>query len=269
MSLSFDPKIDEFDIMSTVNLGTNPFLQLPDSHSGITKHRFPCNGSPVTMLSGADTEALSACPYYGAYNTKIASLLIMNPLAMKGLKFKVTAKIIKLQSKVGWYYHSGNCCSAGIESTRCGYQCQVHGATIPQKNLRLSLVIEEDSFKLQAVVFGTLAYRLTGVNVTALTLAEWMNFLQIPSAAGHILDKQYEFILGILNHSYGPALTFKVYRFLPVDATFLGTTKPTLKCSTGIQLSKIISPCTLWPFMLWIGCLESFPSNTHLLWTSC
>ncbi|OMO54522.1 Nucleic acid-binding protein [Corchorus olitorius] len=155
----FDPKIDEFDFMSTIDLGYKPILAVAGltlrDHQGLKhinscsatkiymnpsirektqlKIRFPYNGSPVRMLSVADIEPLSACPYYGAYNTKIASLLIMNPPAMKGLKFKVTAKIIKLQSKAGWYYHSGNCCSAGIESTQFGYECQVHGATIPQK----------------------------------------------------------------------------------------------------------------------------------------
>ncbi|OMO76357.1 Nucleic acid-binding protein [Corchorus olitorius] len=90
-------------------------------------------------------------------------------------------------------------------------------ALVINADLRISFIINLAGFNIQAVVFGTLAYRLTGVDITMLDLAERMNFRKIPTVAEHILNKEYDFILGILNCSYGPTLTYKIFRFLPLE----------------------------------------------------
>ncbi|OMP09467.1 Nucleic acid-binding protein [Corchorus olitorius] len=137
---------------------------------------------------------------------------------VKGVKFKVTAQVIRLQHDAGWYYHSCNNCTAGFKCIGLGYDCRFHGPTPPRMNLRKSLNIEKNDFKLQIVVFGDLAYRLTGVNVTMLSLAEQMNFKKIPAVAGQIISREYEFLFVLLNRYYAHAMTFKILRFLRLHA---------------------------------------------------
>ncbi|OMP11426.1 Nucleic acid-binding protein [Corchorus olitorius] len=188
--------------------------------------RYPYYGSSISLLRHSDIEISKGSIHQDTHETTIASLTLMNPTLIKvepstlvGLKFKVIARVIRLQHEAGWYYHSCNNCTSGIKRICPGiYTCGFHGPTPPRMNLRVSLIIEHNDIKLQTIVFGDLAYRLTGLNLTILSLAERMNFKKIPAVAEQIIGREYEFLLVLLNHYYAHPMTFKILRFLPLHA---------------------------------------------------
>ncbi|OMO54927.1 Nucleic acid-binding protein [Corchorus olitorius] len=88
-------------------------------------------------------------------------------------------------------------------------------------SLKISLIIEHGGFRLQTIVFGDLASRLTGFDMTTIDLAERQNFRKIPSVATEKVGQNYEFILGVLNQSYSSQLVFKIYRFIPANSDYI------------------------------------------------
>ncbi|OMP08443.1 Fgenesh protein [Corchorus olitorius] len=148
----------------------------------------PLDGGMVELISGMQIDSSHKFSYCDAPTATVEQLLYMNPQTIKGSKFKVVGRVVRLQHRAG---------------------C-----------LRISLIIEHNGFKLQTIVFGNLAHWLTGVDITMLDFAERMNFMKIPTVAEDIINREYEFILGVLNRSHGPGLTFKIFQFAPTNTSF-------------------------------------------------
>ncbi|OMP10845.1 Nucleic acid-binding protein [Corchorus olitorius] len=239
----WDPKIVELDITSIILLGYKPVLaiggisirdnqaykqintcsgtkfllepNLPESFD--VRKSIPDDGKPIELLSSADVDNLRDYTYPDAKENRVQDLLYMNAATIKGLKFKVKGKILRFQTKQGWYYNSCKDCTFGVKKEPSGYNCPRHGDTSPRMNLKVSFIIQDGSFKLQTVVFGNLAKKLTGIDISNLTVSERLNLDQIPAIANSIIGKEFEFILGVSDQGYGPGLNFKVFYFDPVE----------------------------------------------------
>ncbi|OMP11425.1 Nucleic acid-binding protein [Corchorus olitorius] len=166
--------------------------------------RIPVDGRPIELISSADVDNLREYTYPDAKKATIEDLLYLNPATIKGIKYRIVGEVIQFQTKQGWYYNSCSDCTYGVRQEASGYACtRQHGT--------------HNRFKLQIIVFGNLAQRLTRIDVADLTLAEKMNTTEIHDVAKSILHKQYEFVVSVSDQGYGPGLNFKVFHFIDID----------------------------------------------------
>ncbi|OMO54926.1 Nucleic acid-binding protein [Corchorus olitorius] len=217
----WDPKLMDLNITDVIRLGYKPVLALGriyikdnqggnkqfNSCSGTkfyldpqipqaaeVRAKFPVDGRPIELISSADADANQEYTYPDAVEKTIQDLLYMNSAVIKGLKFKVRGKVLQFQTKQGWYYTSCRDCTYGVKPTPSGYRCDNgHGITPKKMSLRVSLIIIDD-----------------------LTIAEKLDTKNIPAIANKILNKEFEFILGISDQTYTSGLNFKIFRFTPL-----------------------------------------------------
>ncbi|OMO76358.1 Nucleic acid-binding protein [Corchorus olitorius] len=247
----WDPKIMELDIPALIKLGYKPVLaiaglyvkdnqgnkqinacsatrfyidpQIPEASE--VRKSIPDDGLPIEMLSSDEVDNLRDYTYPDAKKATIRELLYLNPATIKGIKYRVEAHVLQFQTRQGWYYNACRDCTYGVGRGPSGYNCPKHGDNpTPRMNLKDSMILRDGKFKLQTIVFGTLAKKLTGIDVTKLTVFEKMNTTTIPAIANRILDKEFEFVLGLADQDYGPGLNFKIFYFVPVELEQPGST---------------------------------------------
>ncbi|OMP02177.1 Nucleic acid-binding protein [Corchorus olitorius] len=174
---------------------------------GCCNTRFHVDGKPIELLSSADLDNLRDFIYPDAKKVTIQELLYLNAAVIKGIKYKIQGQIIQFQTKHGWYYNYCQDCTYAVKHNPSGYTCTgKHGQTIPRMNL-------------------------TGIDVSDLTVAEKMNTTEIPDVANSILNKSYEFVVGVSDQGYGPGLNLKIFHF--------GALKPELDAaSSGVENSQ-------------------------------
>ncbi|OMO65290.1 Nucleic acid-binding protein [Corchorus olitorius] len=198
--------------------------------------KFLVDGRPIDLISSADVDASNECTYPDAVNKLAQDLLYMNPAV---IKFKVIAKVVDFKTGHGWYYTSCTDCTFAVKPTPAGYRCEKHGITPTRISLRVSLVLVDGDYKLQAIVFGNLAKRLTGIDVANLTVAEKLDRKNLPFVATEILGKDFDFVLGLADQTYNSGLNFKIFRFTPVTQyppTDLGANKGKQKASSPAEI---------------------------------
>ncbi|OMP06330.1 Nucleic acid-binding protein [Corchorus olitorius] len=202
----WDPKIVELDITSIILLGYKPVLAIGGisiRDNQVHKQINTCSGTKF-LLEPNLPESLNVrkrdYTYPEAKEKRVQDLLYMNAAVIKG-----------------WYYNSCKDCTLGVKKEPSGYNCPKHGDTSPRMNLKVSFIIQGGNFKLQTVVFGNLAKRLTGIDVANVTVSERLNLDKIPAVANSILGQEFEFILGVSDQGYGPGLDFKVFYFDPIE----------------------------------------------------
>ncbi|OMP09513.1 hypothetical protein COLO4_05395 [Corchorus olitorius] len=169
--------------------------------------KFPVDGCPIDLISSANVDASNECTYLDAVNKLARDLLYMNPAVIKNLKFKVRAKVLDFKT---------------------GHGC-----------LKVSLVLLDGDYKLQAIVFGNLAKCLPGIDVANLTVAEKLDRKNLPSIATEILGKDFDFVLGLGDQTYNSGLNFKIFRFTPVTLyppTDFGANKGKQKASSPTEI---------------------------------
>ncbi|OMP08534.1 Nucleic acid-binding protein [Corchorus olitorius] len=151
----WDPKIVELDITAIIELGYKPVLAIggvfikdnqaykqintcsgtkflldPNIPEGLdTRKHIPLDKTPVELLSSSDVENLRDYTYPDAKDREIEDLLYMNAATTKGVKFRVKGKVIKFQTKQGWFYNSCQDCTYGVKKEASGYTCPTHGDT--------------------------------------------------------------------------------------------------------------------------------------------
>ncbi|OMP07941.1 Nucleic acid-binding protein [Corchorus olitorius] len=238
----WNPKVDDLDVTSIALLGYKPLLAIAGLHikqyQGCkcinscsttriyvdpniqetiqARERSLLDGSMVEFISGDLTDIGHKFSFHDAQRRTVEQLLYTNPAAIKGLKFRVLAKIVQLDLKAGWYYYSCQQCSLGLKRLNNADHCRIYGLTVPRRNLRLSLILEHAGFKLRVVVFGTLAHRLTGLDATMLHFAQKINWKVIPVDTTSIINMEYDFVLGVLKRSTGCGMAFKIYQFATI-----------------------------------------------------
>ncbi|OMP06329.1 Nucleic acid-binding protein [Corchorus olitorius] len=168
------------------------------------RQRFPLDGSMVDFISGDGFDNDHRFSFHDAHRTTVQQLLYTNLAAVKGMKFRVLGRIVRLEPRAGWYYYSCQRCGLGIKRLNSVYNCRIHGLTVSRRNLRISLIIEHAGFKLKVVVFGTLAHRLTGLDTTMLHFAQRLNCTTIPVDTVKLINMKYDFVLGVLGRNIGP-----------------------------------------------------------------
>ncbi|OMO74611.1 Nucleic acid-binding protein [Corchorus olitorius] len=232
----WDPKIVELDIPTLINLGYKPVLaiaglyikdnqgnkqinacsvtrfyidpQIPEASE--VRKSIPDDGLPIKMLSSDEVDNLRDYTYPDAKKATIRELLYLNPATIKGIKYRVKAHVLQFQTRQGWYYNACRDCTYGVGRGPAG--------------LKVSMILRDGKFKLQTIVFGNLAKSLTGIDVTKLTVFDKMNTTTIPVVANRILNKEFEFVLGLADQDYGPGLNFKIFYFTPVELEQPGST---------------------------------------------
>ncbi|OMO54523.1 Nucleic acid-binding protein [Corchorus olitorius] len=178
------------------------------------RKRIPDDGKPIELISSSDVDALNQFTYPDVVEKTIKDLLFMNPAVIK-----VKGQVLRFQTKQGWYYNSCPDCTFAVSRRPSGYHCNKHGDTpVAKLSLKISIIIQHAGFKVQTIIFGNPAKRLTGMDISSLTLDEKMNLEEVPAIANQILNKHFEFILGVSNQAYGPGLNFKIFHFNPLES---------------------------------------------------
>ncbi|GFP94127.1 ATP-dependent DNA helicase pif4 [Phtheirospermum japonicum] len=173
--------------------------------------RFQEETSTIEVMSNKEI----TMGHFKAHEMKIEDLHYLNAKEIKGQKFKVHAKISSINMRRGWYYKSWSMCTFRVDDGNDSFNCARHGLTTPKLVMRLNLTLEVESGKLEAVMFGALAEKLSQYQLTSSVISKGVQNDRLPEELKAITDQEYIFTVGLTDQASDQLLLkYKVFAFI-------------------------------------------------------
>ncbi|GFQ00332.1 hypothetical protein PHJA_002177200 [Phtheirospermum japonicum] len=154
------------------------YINLDIPETAQLKERFQEEASTIELISNKEIDM----GHFKAHEMKIEDLHYLNAKEIKGQKFKVHAKI--------------------------------NGINMRKGCMRLNLTLEDESEKLEAVVFGALAEKLSRYQLTSSVISKGVHNDQLPEELKAIINEEYIFTVGLTDQASDQVLLkYKIFAF--------------------------------------------------------
>ncbi|OMO59924.1 Nucleic acid-binding protein [Corchorus olitorius] len=178
------------------------------------KQRFDGVIPPVKLL--APDESQSIDPVASPTDISIDELFYLSLDDLRGQRYRIEGKIVEINNTNGWFYESCPKCKIKLVHENGKFSCNDDGVVTPEFVMQLNLIVQDETAKIEVVMFGKQAEELVGVPLTRSIASQCLDKTKLPATAKDPTGSEieYVFIIGITEQTYKRGLKkFKVYSY--------------------------------------------------------
>ncbi|OMP08274.1 Nucleic acid-binding protein [Corchorus olitorius] len=195
---------------------TKIYIDIDIPETGQLKQKFDGIIPPVRLLTADESKSI------GPVAKPID--MISGIMFCQGQRYRIQARIVEMDIANGWFYESCPKCRVKLMPENGKFTCNDDGIVTPEfvdslfffDSMQLKLIIEDDTARIEVVVFGKQAEELVGLPLTKTVANQCLDKTKLPAMARDPTKSEvdYVFVIGVTEQTYKRGLKkFKVYSY--------------------------------------------------------
>ncbi|OMO73340.1 Nucleic acid-binding protein [Corchorus capsularis] len=108
---------------------------------------------------------------------------VANPTDIYMLRYRIVGKIVEVDIINGWFYESCPKCRIKLMPKNGKFTCDDDDTVTPEFVMQLNLIIQDETAKIEAVMFGRQAEKLVGLPLTKTVANHCLDKTKLPATA--------------------------------------------------------------------------------------